>query len=279
MPAVKHPLHAATWSEGEQQRGEAVDLHLQKYRATSTRKAEKPERKSPFVAGVLSTMTAQSMTPEKVKKNLKALITQGKSVLATKYTEEDDDSYLWVDEPLAQKWAVNTFALLKSVFGKTSDHYKAAKKHEDSITEHHKAEALQSVLKAALEAWDNGYVFEMRELAEATIEASLIDQAEELLAKGYHTAAAVLAGAVLEQHLRSLCSKYGVNEIGANGKPKTMDPINTDLCKASAYDLIQQKHITYLAGIRNNAAHGNGITPDDASALVRDAMLLCAKIR
>lgn len=51
---------------------------------------------------------------------------------------------------------------------------------------------------------DNGYVFELRQLAEAEVEASLTDQAEELLSKGYHRAAAVLAGAVDDDDAKRL---------------------------------------------------------------------------
>ncbi len=218
------------------------------------------------------------MTPENVRTNLQSLIAHGDAVLATKHKVESLYA-THVDRALARQWATNVLALLRSAFGEKSDHYMIAKRHEQSVHEHVNAESIQSTLKAALDAWDNGYVFEARVLAESTIEVSFINQAEELLAKGYHVAAAVLAGAVLEQHLRSLCSKYAVDEFDTKGKRKMVGQLNDDLRKANAYDPVKHKQITYLGGIRNNAAHGNSVTPDDANALVRDAMSLCATLQ
>jgi hypothetical protein len=218
------------------------------------------------------------MTPEKVRINLQDLIVKGDAVLATKYRVEGLYSS-HVDPSLSRQWATNVFALLRSAFGEKSEHYAIAKRQDNAVHEHYNAEIVQSTLRAALDAWDNGYVFEARVLAESTIEASLIDQAEELIAKGYHVAAAVLAGAVLEQHLRSLCAKYGVDEVDSKGKRKMIGLLNDDLRKANAYDPLKHKQITYLGGVRNNAAHGNVVTADDASALVRDAMLLCATLQ
>ncbi len=219
------------------------------------------------------------MTPEKVRQNLEALIHEGARVLASKRVYELDPSA--VDETLASQWSINVMAMLRSTFGENSDHYRAAKERAAILLQHSRhddALKLQGMAKAALAAWDNGYVFELRQLAEADVEASLIEQAEELLSKGYYQAAAVLAGAVMEQHLRSLCAKYAVSALGANGKPKTMEPLNQDLCRAGAYNTLQQKQITHLAGIRNEAAHGNPVTADDAKRLVQDALSLCGKL-
>lgn len=219
------------------------------------------------------------MTPEKVRQNIEALIREGADALASKRDYDFDPST--VDETLASQWSTNVMAMLRSAFGENSDHYRAAKERTAFLQQrsrHDDALKLQGMAKAALAAWDNGYVFHLRQLAEAEVEASLIEQAEELLSKGYYQAAAVVAGAVLEQHLRSLCTKYNVSAQGANGKPKTMEPLNQDLCRAGAYNTIQQKQITHLAGIRNEAAHGNPVSADEAKRLVQEALSLCGKL-
>lgn len=220
------------------------------------------------------------MTPEKVRQNLEALVSEGECVLATKHEPEYDLPS--VNTSAASQWSTNVVAMLRSTFGEGSDHYRIAKDRALRLnhgeTHYSDAERLHGVVKAALMAWDNGYVFDLRQLAEAEVEASLIDQAEELLSKGYHLAAAVLAGAVLEQHLRSLCAKYNVSPLGPNGKPKTMEPLNQDLCRAGAYSTLQQKQITHLAGIRNEAAHGNPVAADEAKRLVQEALSLCGKL-
>jgi hypothetical protein len=75
----------------------------------------------------------------------------------------------------------------------------------------------------------------------------------QVLASTHARAAAVVAGVVLETTLRKLC---GDNNI-AVGK---LDKMNADLAKATVYDKLVQKDITWLAGIRNNAAHGDPVS-------------------
>lgn len=61
----------------------------------------------------------------------------------------------------------------------------------------------------------------------------------------------MLAGGVLEQHLRKLCDKHGV---ALSAKPK-LETMNTGLAKAGVYGKNEQKQVTAWAGIRNDAAH------------------------
>ena len=83
----------------------------------------------------------------------------------------------------------------------------------------------------------------------------MLEAAGYLLGETYKDPAAVMAGGVLEQHLRELCRKHGVDTTSRLEKPKMIDTMNTDLAKASAYGKIEQKQVTAWAGIRNAAAH------------------------
>lgn len=90
----------------------------------------------------------------------------------------------------------------------------------------------------------------MRNLVQAELFESELEQARELLAGGYVTAAAVVAGVVLETTLRQMCRD-------ADLPVAKLDKMNADLAKADRYNLLMQKRITALADIRNSAAHGN----------------------
>src|SRR5580704_10370562 len=81
-----------------------------------------------------------------------------------------------------------------------------------------------------------GWLTTIQELIHADTFADFLDQAVELLDKGYKDAAAVLVGCVLESHLRQLCGKFKVSTKGADGKPVTADTMRTQLAKASAYN-------------------------------------------
>lgn len=90
-----------------------------------------------------------------------------------------------------------------------------------------------------------------------------MEQARELLASQYLSAAAVVAGVVLETSLRQLCVDKGIPV----GK---LDKMNADLAKARTYHLLVQKRITAIADIRNNAAHGHPelFTAEDVDDLI-----------
>jgi hypothetical protein len=94
---------------------------------------------------------------------------------------------------------------------------------------------------------------------------SELEQAQELFRSGYLSAAAVIAGAVLETTLRQMCQDRGM-------QTGTLDRMNADLAKAGTYNSLVQKRVTALAAIRNSAAHGRSqdFTSDDVAAMIRD---------
>jgi hypothetical protein len=94
------------------------------------------------------------------------------------------------------------------------------------------------------------------ELVHADLFDDFLEMATHLLEQNYKDAAAVTAGAVLEEHLRKLCGRHSVPTLTDKGQPKKLDTMNADLAKAGVYNTIEQKDITTQAGIRNAAAHG-----------------------
>ena len=101
----------------------------------------------------------------------------------------------------------------------------------------------------------------------ADMEADLLDQEELLLSEGYCMAAAVLAGAALEQELRQLCEQHDIPTTLDNGGRKKLDAMNVEL-RDKAYKLAQQKQITFWAGVRNNAAHGDEVELEHVKQMV-----------
>jgi hypothetical protein len=68
--------------------------------------------------------------------------------------------------------------------------------------------------------------------------------------------AAVIAGGVLEEHVRKLCDDLKISTFDAStGRPKKLDAMNADLAKTGLYGKNEQKQITAWCGIRNSAAH------------------------
>lgn len=124
---------------------------------------------------------------------------------------------------------------------------------------------------AAQEDFEGGYLSSVRNLVQAELFSTELEQANELLAAGYRMPAAVICGVVLETNLRALCEACGLG-VGKFNK------MNEDLAKAGRYNSLVQKRITTLAAIRNSAAHGKLTDFDDKDvrSMIEDVERLVA---
>jgi len=195
-------------------------------------------------------------------------LTQVESSETRAYNEHRESWYQHIEEDLILNWAVKARNLLSKACGKDSEHYASfieAEKpqaYEDSPT---LLKRLRAVFRAAREDFEGGYLNSIRNLVQAELAGDEIDQARELFASGYIAAAAVVAGVVLETTLRSLCAK---RELPVN----SMEQMNADLRKAGEYNALIQKRVTWLAAVRNSAAHGKTAeyTSDDVKNLIAE---------
>lgn len=126
----------------------------------------------------------------------------------------------------------------------------------DPVSSHHLPH-IAGILQALRTAHENGYLVLVSELIHAEIFDDFLEMAEYLLSGSYKDAAAVIVGSVLEEHLRKLSAKHGIDCKEANGKPKKADSLNSDLAGQTVYSKLDQKSVTAWLAVRNNAAHGN----------------------
>jgi hypothetical protein len=130
---------------------------------------------------------------------------------------------------------------------------------------------LAGIVRALRDDYEAGYMRTVAELIHADVFADFLEMADELLGKNYKDAAAVIAGSVLEEHLRKLAAVHGV-AVESAGRARKADTINADLVKAEAYNKLVQKQVTASLGLRNEAAHGHYDNYDAAQVdrLVRE---------
>lgn len=102
----------------------------------------------------------------------------------------------------------------------------------------------------------DGYLRTLEELVHADLFADFLEMGKELLDKGFKDPAAVLAGSVLESHVRQLAEKAGIPVTDGQGKPRNAEAINADLGK-HVYGTGEQKSVTAWLDLRNDAAHGH----------------------
>lgn len=176
--------------------------------------------------------------------------------------------YPHINADLILNWTVKAKSLLSNTCGDKSHHMAAFIEAEKPRSYSNNFETLQrvkAVFLAAKEDYEGGYLNTVRNLVQAEVFGSELEQATELLSAGYALAAAVIAGVVLETTIRNLCTDHALD----HGK---LDKMNADLARAGVYNSIQQKRITAMAGIRNAAAHGDTdkFNPGDVKGMIDD---------
>jgi hypothetical protein len=169
---------------------------------------------------------------------------------------------------LVLNWTVKAKHLIAVACGEDSDHYREFEKTDAMrriLGPRSRIGPLVAILAAARDDFDGGYFSKLRTLVESELFDSELDQARELLEKGYKVAASVIAGTVLETALRTLCDH---NQI----QPTMTGKMNDELAKKGVYNALMHKRILSLAQLRNYAAHGrpNEFSDADVRTMIAD---------
>lgn len=160
-------------------------------------------------------------------------------------------------------WRTRCVTLLGHVIAADTTHNKVLVEFTVLKAGKPQLESAISFLEAIKDDFEHGFLDKLSAMVESEIAADYMGQAEQLLADGQsgkhdHVPAAVLAIAVLEKNLRTLCRRQvpPVPTSKQNGDPKTLNPLIDDLKKAGAFNESKAKQLRAWADIRNDAAHG-----------------------
>jgi len=80
----------------------------------------------------------------------------------------------------------------------------------------------------------------------------------------HYRCAGALAGVALEQHLRFLCDKFGLNY----NKKDTIEPLVQKLYENKKIEIETLKNIQHLAAIRDACAHPSEVDPNKVKELI-----------
>jgi hypothetical protein len=112
---------------------------------------------------------------------------------------------------------------------------------------------LRGILSALRADYDAGRLQTFEELIHADVFSGFLEMSEYFSDEGYKDAAAMIAGGVLEEHLRKLCARCGITYAD---RPN-LNTMNADLAKKASYTKNDQQQVTAWARYRNDAAHAN----------------------
>ena len=116
-----------------------------------------------------------------------------------------------------------------------------------------------SLLKASKQRFRSS-LFEIRRLAQANLFDSELEAAKELAINKFTRAAGVVAGVVLERHLKEVCDSQGIK---LRKRAPTISDLNDALKQASVLDIPMWRSIQYLSDLRNLCAHHKNSEPTD----------------
>lgn len=195
------------------------------------------------------------MNAEKFILRLEEIINKGHDVLKTRVCDEWGD---YVDSGMQVGFRATGLSFFQNLFGKDHPYYQEF--HEN--VQYPKADCIEKglgILFAAKNELEGGWFKTTRGIISSEIFSDFLEMSSHLLEEGYKDPAAVMAGSVLEKHLRNLCFE---NQIEIHTKrddqviPKKANLLNAELAKAQVISKLDEKAITAWLDLRNKAAHG-----------------------
>jgi hypothetical protein len=171
-------------------------------------------------------------------------------------------TYNW-DSQRVEKWKTNCLSLIQPLVSEGTKLYDQIDLFASTTGEKPKMQKALGILEAFRDDLEKGFLDDFLLRVEAEVAADYLGQADGLLKEGQpgafdHVPAAVLAGAVLEKALRTLCERQQpqIPLLNPKGESKTLNPLIDDLKKAGAFNELKAKQLRAWADIRNKAAHG-----------------------
>lgn len=176
---------------------------------------------------------------------------------------QSSGGYKKIDAERFIEWRTKAATLLSLVVPRDHIHWPAVEQITRQAISCDLLKSAISLLRGIRDDLDKGFLDDMATAIEAEIACDYMGQAEALLAEGHngklsHVPAAVLAGAVLEKGLRTLCSQQEspISQKDPRGTHKTLGPLIDELKKAGVFNEAKAKQLRAWASIRNLAAHG-----------------------
>lgn len=195
---------------------------------------------------------------KKVSKRFDQLIARGKEIHKNAPTwEELRDTEVREVPSESLAWRLSAENLLKQVYGESSEYYKlfmevfSQRLRRDFYNKITLANVL-GILQSAKEEFDLGLTDSMTHLLATELFESILDQANQLLKKGFKDPAAILGRVIIESTLKNMCEKNSIEFKENEGASS----INEKLKNEGFFTLHQFKICRANIELGNAAAHG-----------------------
>ena len=193
---------------------------------------------------------------QQIATRLRSLIEEGGAVAALeRQSPGGTDKYIHEKEKVRlQAWLSNVLNIIEATFSTSSPQYRHLRElmpHGPYHVEHaYEVYPIVGLLTGALGDLEGGFLRDQEQLIAADVFDSVLEQAAELNKLAYKDPSAVLMRVVLEDALRRLANKNGVDATQKASK------LNDELKNLSVYAQPQWRLIQVWLDIGNAAAHG-----------------------
>jgi hypothetical protein len=201
---------------------------------------------------------------------LKELIDEGKDVAKLEHISSSGFRYIQNEDKIPlNAWIMKTNNIVETVFGNQSPHFRTLrevlpKEGIRLIETSNDIYPITGVLAGALDDLEKGFLIGQEFLIAGEVFDSILEQAKDLNKKEYKDPAAVLTRVVLEDAIRRLARREGLDDT------QKASQINDNLKKLGIYPQAQWRFIQAWIDIGNAAAHGkfNEYTKDDVTNMI-----------
>ena len=201
-----------------------------------------------------------------VLSRLGALIKTGQRL--TESFQRCDDDYDYgtpyksnASEAELRAFVISSFVTIEQIAGENSLYYENTPHESVPLRlaigdERLLFSTITGVLIALRYAVDQGLLTSLESRLRANIHEDFLAQSLDLLNAGYHVAAMVLIGGVIEDHLQKLVQIQGLTL----PKQGSISKYNDLLRNNNVYNQSMWRRIQSIGDLRNDAAHGKGST-------------------
>ena len=171
-------------------------------------------------------------------------------------------------------WRSQSLAFLTDLLGPDHIYTSEYKEKTEAFAYIGSVDAGMGILRAVLEDIDQGFIETVRQLIAAELFSNLFEQAAHLLENSYNAPAASLAGAALENGLRSIAHQSGIKV----REKEDLSTLNKKLADKEVYNRLVQRKVQVWTDVRNLADHGkfDEFSEDDVRNLIEGAQSFLA---
>ena len=122
------------------------------------------------------------------------------------------------------------------------------------------------ILKSAQKRFESS-LFDIKQIVQADLFDTEVDASKELNKKGFHRAAGIICGVVIEKHLLYVCQNHNIT---IRKKNPTIADFNDKLKSDDVIDIVSWRFLQHLGDLRNKCGHNKEHEPskDEVNELI-----------